>query len=508
VPVEVGALVRRLEGALGLGIWRRLSMLCRLASRRAVSSERLEVEDVDDVDEAVDVLETVEASAAEHIDTSASPSAAHGPSSTTIDTSSLTAGGGAAGRSTIGCGRGSIGTGAASETRCGRGRRLPLVPTPMLALVAAAAGVAELVRRSGRKPLKLVDELGLRSSWSMARAGALARGMTSGGSIAEAAVDDDAPFVERGVGIADKSGAVRLGSANVLPPRAIGTDAASGKVGRCCGSTYRRDGLCGRTGAWMVTSSSSSCCGSSGRESGRAGDAGPGATGDDAERWMRLAVFLRGLRKSMSSSSESDSTSSSLRVSGVRPVSERGERAPRVGDERGTARRCDDEPAMGVEWRALSTTIEGEGPPPKMPGGRAAGERTMATDPTTPRLAGETRPPTLDEAIISSKLSWIVGSSASVRRAASVPLATLGAAPTLVALAERGSGLTSRSRWASAPNDGRPSADEGASWRATTASRASAFDEVDLRGLWRWPWTGGPVRTTPMPVILLASTRL
>lgn len=41
-------------------------MLCRLASRRAVSSERLEVLEV------VEAVETVETSAAEHIETSAS----------------------------------------------------------------------------------------------------------------------------------------------------------------------------------------------------------------------------------------------------------------------------------------------------------------------------------------------------------------------------------------------------------------------------------------------------
>lgn len=245
------------------------------------------------------------------------------------------------------------------------------------------------------------------------------------------------------------------------------------------------------------------------------GDDAP-ATGEGAERWMRLAAFLRGLRKSMSSSSdESDSISSSLRVRGARPVSDRGESAPRTGDEAGMARRCDEGPAAGAARGPPSRSMSADDPSPKMLSCRADGDLAIdAPDAAPPRFRGELSSNAPADVVMSSKLSWSVGSSARALKPERVELlvivvVAISPASSLVMLAARGNGLTSRSPLTSKSNVGRTNDVENGSLVAPpAASRASAFDDADLRGLARWPWTAGPGRTTPMPVILPASERL
>lgn len=215
------------------------------------------------------------------------------------------------------------------------------------------------------------------------------------------------------------------------------------------------------------------------------------ATGEGAERWMRLAAFLRGLRKSMSSSSdESDSISSSLRVRGARPVSDRGESAPRTGDDAGMARRCDEGPAAGAARGPPSKSMSADEPSPKMLGCRADGDLAIdAPDAAPPRFRGELSSKAPADVVMSSKLSWSVGSSARALRPERVELLVIvvvSPPPSLVMLAERGSGLTSRSPLTSKSNVGRTNDVENGSLVAPpAASRASAFDDADLRGLAR-----------------------
>lgn len=107
------------------------------------------------------------------------------------------------------------------------------------------------------------------------------------------------------------------------------------------GRRFFGGGLRGRVGlfVWLC-----STCSNAFELAPTANSSTRGATGDGSARWILFASrFFRGLKKSMSSSSsESESTSSSLRVKALLPVSDRGEIAPRTGDEGGIGSRLAD----------------------------------------------------------------------------------------------------------------------------------------------------------------------
>lgn len=220
--------LKRLDAgpAAGFGICKRLSMFCRFASRRAVSS---------DLTEVVDVAEAVDRSAEAQAD----------ESSTIIESST--------GRKGVGAGGGAVAGRATADVEAA-GRRS-----------SASTGVSSAREGLDGRGKRLVDAKAGAALEAAAGRGLTAKSMVFGvPSVVTVAVAGRATSV-LDIGI-EVAGAAKFGSPNALPAvRCIGTDdgrvregwgAVRGTDGACAGMVGRRflgGGLRGRAGlfCWL-----------------------------------------------------------------------------------------------------------------------------------------------------------------------------------------------------------------------------------------------------------------